>query len=64
MIFVNLVLLPLQAFWDWSWEELALYDLAGMIEYIYQMAGSKVFIVGHSQVVAFPCAFKSQACVF
>lgn len=38
-----------KAFWDWSWEELALYDLAGMIEYIYQTAGSKVFVVGHSQ---------------
>lgn len=38
-----------KAFWDWSWEELALYDLAAMIGYIYQTAGSKVFVVGHSQ---------------
>ncbi|KAL2939180.1 Triacylglycerol lipase 1 [Bienertia sinuspersici] len=36
-------------YWDWSWEELALYDLSAMIEYIYQETSSKVFVVGHSQ---------------
>lgn len=38
-----------KAFWDWSWEELALYDLAAMIKYIYQTTDSKIFFVGHSQ---------------
>ncbi|XP_074275498.1 triacylglycerol lipase 1-like [Silene latifolia] len=38
-----------KAFWDWSWEDLALYDLPAMIEYIYQLTNSKVFLVGHSQ---------------
>ncbi|KAL9244946.1 hypothetical protein vseg_018660 [Gypsophila vaccaria] len=38
-----------KAFWDWSWEELALYDLPAMIEYIYQLTNSKLFLVGHSQ---------------
>ncbi|XP_031108276.1 triacylglycerol lipase 1 [Ipomoea triloba] len=36
-------------FWDWSWQELALYDLAEMTRYIYSLTNSKVLIVGHSQ---------------
>jgi lysosomal acid lipase/cholesteryl ester hydrolase len=38
-----------KAFWDWSWEELAGYDLPVMIEFIYSVTRSKVFYVGHSQ---------------
>ncbi|KAJ4965402.1 hypothetical protein NE237_017251 [Protea cynaroides] len=36
-------------FWDWSWQELALYDLAEMITYVYSITNSKIFYVGHSQ---------------
>ncbi|XP_061373881.1 triacylglycerol lipase 1 [Gastrolobium bilobum] len=36
-------------FWDWSWQELALYDVAEMINYIYSVTNSKLFVVGHSQ---------------
>ncbi|XP_050208741.1 triacylglycerol lipase 1 [Mercurialis annua] len=36
-------------FWDWSWQELALYDLAEMIQHVYSATNSKIFIVGHSQ---------------
>ncbi|KAL3515327.1 hypothetical protein ACH5RR_022229 [Cinchona calisaya] len=36
-------------FWDWSWQELALYDLEGMARYIYNITNSKIFVVGHSQ---------------
>lgn len=36
-------------FWDWSWEELALYDLAGMIDYINPLTKRKIYVVGHSQ---------------
>ncbi|KAL6209857.1 hypothetical protein ACLB2K_020796 [Fragaria x ananassa] len=36
-------------YWDWSWQELALYDLSEMINHIYSLTNSKVFIVGHSQ---------------
>ncbi|CAH9147966.1 unnamed protein product [Cuscuta epithymum] len=36
-------------FWDWSWQELALYDLAEMTRYVYTITNSKVTIVGHSQ---------------
>ncbi|KAL3621112.1 sphingosine N-acyltransferase subunit lip1 [Castilleja foliolosa] len=36
-------------FWDWSWQELALYDLGEMIRYVYSETNTKVIIVGHSQ---------------
>ncbi|OVA02048.1 AB-hydrolase lipase domain [Macleaya cordata] len=36
-------------FWDWSWQELALFDLAEMINYVHSITNSKVFVVGHSQ---------------
>ncbi|KAM0933954.1 putative triacylglycerol lipase [Dioscorea sansibarensis] len=38
-----------KAFWDWSWEELAEYDLVAMISYVYSTTHSKLFFVGHSQ---------------
>ncbi|XP_010943219.2 triacylglycerol lipase 1 [Elaeis guineensis] len=38
-----------KAFWDWSWQELAQYDLLAMITYVYSATNSKVFYVGHSQ---------------
>lgn len=40
----------MQDFWDWSWQELALYDLGETIRYINSITKSKVFVVGHSQV--------------
>ncbi|KAK4341281.1 hypothetical protein RND71_039782 [Anisodus tanguticus] len=36
-------------FWDWSWEELALYDLAEMIRYVNSITKAKKIVVGHSQ---------------
>jgi hypothetical protein len=41
----------LQDFWDWSWQELALYDLTDMISYINSITNTKIFVVGHSQVL-------------
>ncbi|XP_042373660.1 triacylglycerol lipase 1-like [Zingiber officinale] len=38
-----------KAFWDWSWQELAQYDLQAMISYVYSVTNSKIFYVGHSQ---------------
>ncbi|XP_074582168.1 triacylglycerol lipase 1 [Curcuma longa] len=38
-----------KAFWDWSWQELAQYDLQAMISYVYAVTNSKVFYIGHSQ---------------
>lgn len=41
----------MQEFWDWSWQDLAMYDLAEMVQYLYSFANSKIFLVGHSQVI-------------
>ncbi|CAO2814895.1 unnamed protein product [Amaranthus hypochondriacus] len=49
-----------KAFWDWSWEDLALYDLAAMLEFIYQETKSKVFLVGHSQGTIMSLAALTQ----
>lgn len=46
-------ILLLQDFWDWSWQELALCDLAEMIRFTSSATRSKVFLVGHSQVMHF-----------
>ncbi|CAM0950630.1 unnamed protein product [Alopecurus aequalis] len=36
-------------FWDWSWQELAEYDLLAMLSYVYTARQSKILYVGHSQ---------------
>ncbi|WCJ17811.1 lipase 1 [Euphorbia peplus] len=36
-------------FWNFSWEDFALYDQSAMISHIYSTTNSKVFVVGHSQ---------------
>ncbi|KAE8785590.1 Triacylglycerol lipase 1 [Hordeum vulgare] len=36
-------------FWDWSWQELAEYDLLAMLSYVYTVRQSKILYVGHSQ---------------
>ncbi|KAM7251193.1 hypothetical protein ACFE04_023076 [Oxalis oulophora] len=36
-------------FWDWSWQDLAFYDLAEIIHYINMTTNSKVLVVAHSQ---------------
>lgn len=30
---------------------MAMYDLAEMVQYMYSLANSKIFLVGHSQVI-------------
>uniref|UniRef100_A0A7N1A1T3 AB hydrolase-1 domain-containing protein n=1 Tax=Kalanchoe fedtschenkoi TaxID=63787 RepID=A0A7N1A1T3_KALFE len=47
-------------FWNWSWEELALNDLAAMIDYVHAETGSKVFVVGHSQGTIMSLAVFTQ----
>ncbi|KAG9440377.1 hypothetical protein H6P81_020542 [Aristolochia fimbriata] len=49
-----------KAFWDWSWEDLAQYDLADMIYYVYSKTNSKVFLVGHSQGTIMALAALTQ----
>ncbi|KAI3413113.1 Lipase [Psidium guajava] len=47
-------------FWDWSWEDLALYDLAEMIHHISSITSSKLFLVGHSQGTIMSLAALTQ----
>lgn len=47
-------------FWDWSWQELALYDLKEMIQYISSLTNSKIFVVGHSQGTIMSLAALTQ----
>lgn len=48
----------MQEFWDWSWQDLAMYDLAEMIQYLHSIANSKIFLVGHSQVIILLKSYK------
>jgi lysosomal acid lipase/cholesteryl ester hydrolase len=43
-------------FWDWSWQELAEYDLLAMLGYVYTVTQSKILYVGHSQVHLVLCS--------
>lgn len=36
------------AYWEWSWDELAAYDLPAMVDFVYQQTGQKMHYVGHS----------------
>ncbi|KAG6557824.1 hypothetical protein Mapa_000591 [Marchantia paleacea] len=36
------------AFWDWTFDELAAYDLSAMMEFVYSKSSQKILYVGHS----------------
>ncbi|BBN14683.1 lysosomal acid lipase/cholesteryl ester hydrolase [Marchantia polymorpha subsp. ruderalis] len=36
------------AFWDWTFDELAAYDLPAMMEFVYNKTSQKIMYVGHS----------------
>jgi len=39
-----------KAFWDWSWDQMAHYDLEAYVNYIIKTTGqNKVSYIGHSQ---------------
>lgn len=52
-----------QKFWDWSWQEYALYDLQEMIRYVYTVTNSRVFVIGYSQVFNLMIAWVFIYCV-
>ncbi|MED6114905.1 hypothetical protein PIB30_085070 [Stylosanthes scabra] len=35
-------------YWDWTWEELANYDLPASLGYVYKHTGQKMHYIGHS----------------
>ncbi|CAK7325127.1 unnamed protein product [Dovyalis caffra] len=38
-----------QEFWNWSWDELAKFDLPALFDYVYNETRQKIHYVGHSQ---------------
>ncbi|KAL6960438.1 sterol esterase [Sarracenia purpurea var. burkii] len=36
-------------YWDWTWDELAEYDLPAVIDFVFNQTGKKLDYVGHSQ---------------
>ncbi|XP_047320230.1 triacylglycerol lipase 2-like [Impatiens glandulifera] len=36
-------------YWNWSWEELASYDLPAVVDFIFGQTGKKLNYIGHSQ---------------
>ena len=40
----------IQAYWDWSWDELVASDFPATIEYVHHLTGQKMHYIGHSQV--------------
>ncbi|KAL9681878.1 hypothetical protein QQ045_013667 [Rhodiola kirilowii] len=36
------------AYWDWSWDELATYDLPALVQHVYKQTDQKLHYVGHS----------------
>ncbi|KAF6173561.1 hypothetical protein GIB67_037474 [Kingdonia uniflora] len=47
-------------YWNWSWDELALYDLPATIDFVYGQTGQKVDYVGHSMGTLVALASFSQ----
>ncbi|KAH7533132.1 hypothetical protein FEM48_Zijuj04G0098000 [Ziziphus jujuba var. spinosa] len=36
------------SYWEWSWDELAAYDLPTFIQYVHDQTGQKLHYIGHS----------------
>uniref|UniRef100_A0A0D3GJ01 Lipase n=1 Tax=Oryza barthii TaxID=65489 RepID=A0A0D3GJ01_9ORYZ len=36
------------AYWEWSWDELASYDLPAVLQFAYDHTGEKIHYIGHS----------------
>ncbi|RDX61607.1 Triacylglycerol lipase 2, partial [Mucuna pruriens] len=37
-----------KGYWDWSWDELASYDLPAFVKYVYSLTGQQMHYAGHS----------------
>ncbi|ERM96918.1 triacylglycerol lipase 2 [Amborella trichopoda] len=48
------------AYWNWSWDELAAYDLPAVFGYVHGQTGQKINYVGHSQGTLMALASFSQ----
>nr|XP_034897019.1 triacylglycerol lipase 2-like isoform X3 [Populus alba] len=48
------------AYWDWTWDELAAYDLPATFQYVHEQTGQNLHYVGHSQGTLIALAAFSQ----
>ncbi|XP_052178528.1 triacylglycerol lipase 2-like [Diospyros lotus] len=48
------------AYWDWSWDELAAYELPALFQYVHDHTGQKLRYVGHSLGTLMALAVFSQ----
>ncbi|CAA7404713.1 unnamed protein product [Spirodela intermedia] len=48
------------AYWRWSWDELAMYELPATVGFVYQKTGKKVDYVGHSMGALMALASLSE----
>ncbi|KAG2394325.1 Triacylglycerol lipase [Vigna angularis] len=50
------------AFWNWSWDELASYDLPAFVKYVHNNTAQKIHYVGHSlgTLMAFTAFSRGQ----
>ncbi|KAK7306903.1 hypothetical protein VNO77_44864 [Canavalia gladiata] len=49
-----------QVYWDWSWDELARYDLPAFVQYVYNYTGQRIHYAGHSLGTLIALAAFSQ----
>ncbi|PNT04968.3 hypothetical protein POPTR_014G159900v4 [Populus trichocarpa] len=47
-------------YWDWTWDELAAYDLPATFQYVHDQTGQNLHYVGHSQGTLIAFAAFSQ----
>ncbi|KAK7393830.1 hypothetical protein VNO78_22394 [Psophocarpus tetragonolobus] len=47
-------------YWDWSWDELASYDLPAFVQYVYHYTGQRLHYAGHSLGTLMALAALSQ----
>ncbi|KAL9380780.1 hypothetical protein Peur_026437 [Populus x canadensis] len=50
----------LVGYWNWSWDELAKFDLPAVFDYVYNETGQKIHYVGHSQGTLIAMAALSE----
>jgi hypothetical protein len=51
-----------QVYWDWTWDELAAYDLPATFQYVHDQTGQNLHYVGHSQVNIALCLLSLFFC--
>ncbi|KAL6011319.1 hypothetical protein ACLOJK_001765 [Asimina triloba] len=49
-----------QAFWNWTWDEMAEFDLRAVLDFVHSQTGQKVDYVGHSMGTLIALAAFSQ----